>query len=111
MSQLGIQMVPGPNSTIIRDNSFQAMFQGVVSNVSYTATAGQSATFGANTSLIRIVATSDCYYLIGANPTATTANGSFLPLGVIEFPAVLPGQKISVLQSSASGSLNITQGL
>ena len=101
MSKLGIDT----NSNVI-----QAMKQGTVQNVTYTGTAGLSSAFNGATTLIRLCSDQDCFYLIASSPTATTSNGSRLPAGVVDFVPVLPGQKISVVQSTAGGTLNITEG-
>lgn len=87
----------------------QATYQGNVQNVSYTSSAAASSAFGTNTSVIRLLATTDCYYLVGTNPTATSSNGSRLPAGVVERIAVNPGDKISAIRVSSDGSLNITE--
>lgn len=89
--------------------SWQAITQGVIQNISYTATHAESAAFGAGTTLVRLVATSDCYFLCGTAPVATTSNGTLLPSGAIEYFGVTPGQKISFIQSSAGGACNITE--
>lgn len=64
--------------------------------VDFSGGAAQSAAFNANTSFILIQCDTQCSYLVGTNPTATTSNmplASFLPLYI----AVQPGQKISVI--------------
>lgn len=64
--------------------------------VDFSGGAAQSAAFNANTSFIMIQCDSQCSYLVGTNPTATTNNmplAAFLPLYI----AVTPGQKISAI--------------
>lgn len=70
--------------------------------VSFTGTAGQSAAFDADTSVISIKADTDCAVRIGANPTAVATD---LPLsaGNVCNLAVDPGQKISVIAIAAGG--------
>lgn len=88
----------------------QSIYNGTVQNVSYTATHAESNAFADATTVIRIVATTACFYLISkAGTAASTTNGSFLPANVIEYPQVCRGDKISVVRSSADGSLNITE--
>lgn len=89
---------------------WQAITQGAVQPITYTGTAGLSAAVGVSTTLVRLVSSSDCFVLIGAAPVATSSNGSLLPAGVVEYFGITPGQKVSVVQSSASGTLNITEG-
>lgn len=89
----------------------QAIFQGAVSNVNFTGTAGLSGAFASATRAVRLSSTSDCYYVVsqaGAT-TATTSNGSLLAAGAIEYTGVNPGDKISVIQVSSAGTLNITE--
>lgn len=89
-------------------NAIQALaMPDTIQNVSYTDTAAASSAFGTNVTIIRLCATSACYYLIGSDPTATTSNGSYLPADTIEYIRVTEGQKISAIQSSANGSLNV----
>ena len=40
---------------------------------------------------------------------ATTSNGPLLPANTIEYVIVNPGQKLSVIQNSATGALNVTE--
>lgn len=64
--------------------------------VDFSGGAAQSAAFNTNTSFIMIQCDSQCSYLVGTNPTATTSNmplAAFLPLYI----AVQPGQKISAV--------------
>lgn len=91
-------------------NVIQAIRQGVVQNIAYTGTQGRSAAFADSTTIIRIVADTACFYLLGKTPTATTSNGTLLPAGAVEYVPVNPGDKISAIQSSAGGTLNITEG-
>lgn len=68
--------------------------------------------FGPETYQVRLAATAACYYLITerANPVAASAvNASYLPANVIEFVAVTPGQKLTVIEASATGSLSVTE--
>lgn len=94
--------------------SVPTLIQSTVQNVSYTGTAGASNAIAANeapgrTCTIRLCSTSDCFYLISiAGTAATTTNGSLLPAGLIEYVRVPNNAVVSVVQSSASGSLNIT---
>ena len=97
-----------PDPVTIDGSVLQAVaFPDTIQNVSYTDTAAASSAFGTNVTLIRLCATTDCYYLIGANPTATTSNGSFLPAGVVEYVVVVAGEKVSAIRSATSGALNV----
>lgn len=90
-------------------------------NVAYTGTAGTStpvASYDAGKKYVnlRLVASSDCYYLVVSNqqpiPTVVTASatvGSLLPALTVEYIRVPVGATISVVQSAIAGTLNITQ--
>lgn len=66
--------------------------------------------FAATTSDIRVVATSNCWISIGAAPTATNGAGStYLPANVVEYFHVTGGQKVAVIQDSASGTLSVSE--
>ena len=90
------------------------LIQGAVQNISYSTVANGTAisTWEApgQTGTIRLCATSDCFYLISVAGThATTGNGSLLPGGLIEYVRIPNQAIVSVVQSSASGTLNVTQ--
>jgi hypothetical protein len=73
--------------------------------VAYT-TSTQSAAVNSNSAVI--TATTDCWYNIGSNPTATVGAGSdFLPAGVKWGITLLSGQKIAVIQNAVGGNLAI----
>lgn len=88
--------------------TIQATAPVTVQNVSYS-TATQSAAFNAATKCVRLVASTGCYVLFGSNPTATTANGSRLVTDTPEYFAVNAGDKLSVIQQTSAGSLNVTE--
>ena len=77
-------------------------------NVAYTATAGQSNAFHAQTTVVRVVATSACYIKFGSNPTATTSD-HYLPADWVEYFKVTGGDKVSAVQASAGGTLSVTE--
>ncbi len=84
--------------------------------VAYTGTAGESTAITGvetkNVVIVRLTATSDCFWRAGRDTGATPAtssNGEFLPSGVVEYKKINAGDKISVVQSSAGGSLYITE--
>jgi hypothetical protein len=77
-------------------------------NVSFTGTSAQSTATALTTWQVRLIADSDCYIVIGANPTATTS-GTWLPATSPEYFAVHPGDKVAVIQKSASGTLNLSE--
>lgn len=88
------------------------LFQGVSQKLAYTGTTAQSAAVGANTQLLRLVATSNCHVLVGSNPTAV-ADGTclYLPLGIPQYVGCTPGDKVAAIQDSAGGNLFITEGV
>ena len=77
-------------------------------NVSFTGSSAQSSAVAMTTWQVRLIADNDCYVAFGSNPTATTS-GTWLPATSPEFFAVRPGDKIAVIQKSASGTLNVSE--
>lgn len=93
------------------DQLFQAIFLGTTQKVTTSGTTAQSSAFGTSTTLIRVIATQDCFIVTGTSPTAV-ADGTcaLLPAGIPEYFGVNSGDKIAAIQSSAGGSLYITEG-
>jgi hypothetical protein len=66
---------------------------------------------------VRLVATSDCYVSIGVNPVAAAPTATGATYGSILIRAGLPpecfkvgvGEQIAVIQSSATGVLNVAE--
>lgn len=81
------------------------IFPGASQKVSYTASSAQSQAI--NTTVIRLVSTTDCFVAIGENPTATTSD-MFIPSGNVEFFAIQLNHKVSAIRSAADGDLYIT---
>lgn len=74
--------------------------------VSISGSSAQSAVVNANS--VILTSTTDCYYKVGSNPTASAAAGSDLLPANTKWPLTIPyGEKIAVIQVSASGSLAI----
>jgi tRNA A37 threonylcarbamoyladenosine synthetase subunit TsaC/SUA5/YrdC len=68
--------------------------------------------FGSDTFQVRLSATAACFYLIteSASPVAATdANAAYLPSGIVEYVTVTPGQKLTAIQATASGTLTVTE--
>src|SRR5262245_1217349 len=94
----------------------QALKQGRVHNVSYSGTAGtMTIPVGTETTMCQVVSTTDCYYKVGANPTATASDSTYLPAFVVMFVPVRPsegstgGDKISFIRVASDGTANITE--
>jgi hypothetical protein len=84
--------------------------QGTVQNVAYSATAGTiTNVIGSQTYKIRVLTTTDAWIVIGNNPTATVATGTYLPAKAAEYFTCTPGQKVSAIQDTAGGTLNVTE--
>lgn len=89
-------------------NSTDTLFAVVsTQEVDYTDTAAQSSAIGSGIHHVRLAATTACHYAIGTNPTATDAD-TYLPANTIEKIRINPGEKISFIRTSASGSAFIT---
>lgn len=90
-------------------NPIPALKPGVVQTVSISGTSAAISTATAKaTKVIRVVSTTNCHYKLGSSPTATTSD-SYLPAGVIEYLAVIGGQKIAFIQNAASGTAYVTE--
>ena len=74
--------------------------------VTISGTSAQSSAFQDDTKLIRISSDAECWYLIGANPTATNVK-SHLPAAHVEYRSVEPGNKIAAI--GTSGTLYIEE--
>jgi len=99
----------GISSTVPNAQVFQAIYIGSSQEVAIGATSTQSSAVGPNTSIVRLVSDADCYVAIGSNPTAA-AGGCLLSAGLTEYFACDGGDKVAVIQKSAAGTLNITEG-
>ena len=89
-----------------------ALRQGTRQTVAYTGTAATiTNAFGTETYVIRLSATTACHFLVSeaANVVAATATDSLLPTNWVDYIVVTPGQKISVIQDSAAGTLSVTE--
>lgn len=89
-----------------------AITQGNTQVVAIGAGAIQSATFRSSTTLIRVVATQNCWNKIGLGtqtPAADAAGSFYLPANVVEYWAVTAGQQLGVIEDSAAGFLSLTE--
>lgn len=77
--------------------------------ISYTDTAAQSIAVPNDCTKVRIYTSTNAFYLIGSNPTATSSNGSVPTTGGIwEYIDISPGQKISFIRDTVSGTAYVT---
>lgn len=82
---------------------------GTHQSAAYTGTAGTiTNAIGDGVNRVRVVCTTDAFIVIGKSPTATTA-GVFMPAGLVEYFTINPGEKVSAIQSSAGGTLHVTE--
>lgn len=82
---------------------------GTTQKIAYTDTAGVIASgVGADTKLVRIWCSTDAHVAVGAAPTADTDD---MPVsaGIPEYFAIDPGQKVSAVRQSSSGTLYVTE--
>lgn len=81
-----------------------------VQTVAYTGTAAASAAIGAQITVVRLVATTDCWvYFTAAGTAATNANGVFLPAMAVEYFRVPTSTKMSAVRDATSGSVYLTE--
>ncbi len=77
--------------------------------VAYTGTAATSAAIGAQTTVVRVVCSSDAFLAFSTAGTAATTSGIFMPAGKVEYFRVQTGVKISAVQNSAGGNMYVTE--
>lgn len=84
---------------------------GTKQTVSYTGTAGTITNpIGTQTYRVRVICTSDAYVLpVDGTAVATAATGAYMPALSVEYFTVTPGQKVSAIQVSASGTLEVVE--
>lgn len=102
--------LPGTCSTGQIQMSVDAAHNLSGDTLSFLNPAGVSAAFQAATQLILISCSTDCYFLVGSSPVAASTTGTFLPAKTLLYVGVNGGQKISAIQSAATGTLNVTEG-
>jgi len=86
-------------------------YLGNIQSFSYTATAGVTSNVSVACQKVRLMSTTDCFFVIGNSTTATTANGAYLPGLRPEYFSIRPGQQISALQVTAGGNMFIAECL
>lgn len=91
--------------------TFEAILPGTSQALAFNGTSAQSTAVGASTTLVRLFATEDCFILIGSSPVAAANSSMFIAAGIYDFVGIQPLQKIAAIQSSASGTLYITEAV
>ena len=84
---------------------------GVSQNVAYTGTHGRIANaISDHIFLVRVVLTTSGHIKIGneGNLAATTSD-IYMPAGIPEYFAVRPGEKISAIRETSSGTMHVTE--
>lgn len=95
---------------------FPYIFPGNEQKVAYDAST-RSTAFGAKTSVIRIVCSTDCHAKFGttAAPTTPTAvadgTATFLKANIEYYFAVIPSSKVAVIKDASAGNAFISEGL
>lgn len=90
--------------------TYQAIFPGATQSIVTSGTSQQLTAWALATTIVRVICSADCFIAVGANPTASSAS-IFLPSGTVEYFGVIGGQKLAVIQSTASGTLYVLEGL
>lgn len=81
---------------------------GTMQALSFDSSAKSSAV-AATTTVVRLCATTDCYVLFGADPTAAASTSILLPAGVVEYVEITPTYKIAAIKVTTAGILNIVE--
>lgn len=94
------------------NNPIQAMGIGVTQAVNFgLSSVATNNALSKNTIIVRLVATTACFVKISTGTPTATASDMFLPAGVPEYFGVNGYQtvKVAALQSSAAGTLYVTE--
>lgn len=92
-----------PNQSVYR------IVAGSGQNITSSGTAANNSTaFGENTSIIRIAPSEAIRYRIGPSATAV-ATDTLLPAGAVEYVGVAKGDRLSVIQDSAGGTVSVSE--
>lgn len=78
-------------------------------DVTYTGTAGTSTAVSSGVTKVRLLATTDCRVKVTNAGTAAISTDTYLPGLAAEYITVSGGDKISAIQVSSAGTLNITE--
>lgn len=95
---------------------FPLIYPGNEQKVAYDASV-RSAAFGAKTSVVRLVCSTDCHVKMGSTsaPTTPTAvadgTATFLKANIEYYFGVIPGAKLAVIKDASGGNLFISEGL
>ena len=84
---------------------------GTTQSIAVAATsAATSNAFDAETTIVRISTTTNCYIAFGSSPTATTSD-VLMPAGTTEyFKVPVPGtSKLAAIRDTADGKLRVTE--
>lgn len=76
--------------------------------VAYTGTAGTTTALPAETTAVRVIATTACFIEIGLAPTAVANTGMYLAAGIAEYFDAQPNVKVSAIQVASGGSIYVT---
>lgn len=92
----------------IRGNSLDVFEPDTANHVvrSFTGTSAQTVALTEN--IYRVIATEDCHYEIGDNPTAAAASSPLLKANTVEYIYLTSSKKIAFIQSSTGGNAHIT---
>lgn len=91
---------------------YPAIFPGKFQQISFSGAASVGVGFSTRTTIVRLFATQDCWVQMGLNPTATAAGPDSFVIrgGIVHFFGVNSGWKISAIQNTVSGVLDILEG-
>jgi hypothetical protein len=83
---------------------------GTHQTVAYTSVAGTIANaVSAGTNVVRVATNTAAYVKIGNSPTAAATNSIYMAAGDPEYFIVRPGEKVSAVRVTTSGTLSVTE--
>lgn len=77
--------------------------------VAYTGTQGRSTVLGGQTTIVRIVCTSNAHLKFGGSAVAATTGDLYITSGREEYFYVQPASYVSAIQDSAGGTMYLTE--
>lgn len=88
-------------------DAVQVIGLGTVQKVTVSGTS-TATTNAVSSNVIRLLSTTDCHVVTASTPTAT-ANDTLLIANIPEYFSITPGHKVAAIQSSAGGTLYVTE--
>ncbi len=87
----------------------QALRPGTPQAVPVGAVSASSAPFGDGVTVVRFVATTACFVVVGPPGVTATTAGHYLPMQAPEYFRVQPGEVVAAIRASGDGALHVSE--